>query len=94
MPQLEALLCECPIVTAHNSAMIEVASGKDGAFTVEGYDPQIWIDTIIRIANERPTVNTSQLAAYDWDIILKNFLENNLPAHPAFKRTATLDLNT
>ena len=78
MPQLEALLCGCPIVTAHNSAMIEVAADKDGAVTVEGYDPQIWIDTIIRTANERPTVNTSQLASYDWDIILKKFLENKL----------------
>jgi glycosyltransferase involved in cell wall biosynthesis len=78
MPQLEALLCGCPIVTAHNSAMIEVAADKDGAVTVEGYDPQTWIDTIIRTANERPTVNTSQLASYDWDIILKKFLENKL----------------
>ena len=78
MPQLEALLCGCPLVTANNSAMIEVASGKDGAVTIEGYNKQTWIDTIIRIANKRPTVNTSQLVAYDWDIILKKFLEERL----------------
>ena len=78
MPQLEALLCGCPIVTAHNSAMIEVAKGKSGATTVEGYDPQVWKDTIIRIAGTRPQVNTEQLAAYDWDKILKQFLENRI----------------
>jgi glycosyltransferase involved in cell wall biosynthesis len=78
MPQLEALLCGCPIITAHNSAMIEVASGKDGAITIEGYDPQTWINAITRVVNERPVVNTSQLAAYDWNIILKKFLENKL----------------
>lgn len=78
MPQLEALLCGCPIVTAHNSAMIEVAEGKDGATTVAGYDPDIWIDTIIRVADERPKVDTAQLADYDWNVILKNFLESRL----------------
>ena len=30
MPQLEALKCGCPIVTAHNTAMIEIAQGKSG----------------------------------------------------------------
>ena len=78
MPQLEALLCGCPIVTAHNSAMIEVAEGKDGATTVEGYDPETWIHTIIRVTEERPKVNTAQLADYDWDIVLKKLLEERL----------------
>lgn len=78
MPQLEALLCGCPIVTAHNSAMIEIAEGKDGATTVEGYNQETWINTIIRVAEQRPQVNTSQLADYDWELILKNFLESRL----------------
>lgn len=78
MPQLEALLCGCPIVTAHNSAMIEVAEGKAGATTVEGYDQKTWINTIIRVADERPKVDTAQLADYDWDFILKKFLESRL----------------
>lgn len=78
MPQLEALLCGCPIVTAHNSAMTEVAEGKTGAITVEGYDPQTWEDAIIRVAEERPQVDISQFAAYDWDIILKTLLEERL----------------
>ena len=58
--------------------MIEVAEGKDGATTVAGYDPDIWIDTIIRVADERPKVDTAQLADYDWNVILKNFLESRL----------------
>jgi len=78
MPQLEALLCGCPIVTAHNSAMIEVAEGKGGATTVEGYDQETWIDTIIHVAEKRPQVNMDQLAEYDWELILKNFLDSRL----------------
>jgi len=78
MPQLEALLCGCPIVTAHNSAMIEVAEGKDGATTVEGYDQETWINTIIQVAEQRPEVITTQLDNYNWNLILKNFIENRL----------------
>ena len=75
MPQLEALLCGCPVVTAHNSAMIEVAAGKEGAVTVEGYDPQKWTDTIIQVIENHPKVNTAQLENYNWDLILANFLK-------------------
>jgi glycosyltransferase involved in cell wall biosynthesis len=78
MPQLEALLCGCPIITAHNSAMIEVAEGKDGATTIEGYDQETWINTIIRVAEQRPQVDTTQLADYDWELILKKFIESRL----------------
>lgn len=75
MPQLEALLCGCPIVTAHNSAMIEVAQGKKGAVTVEGYDPQVWTEQICEVCKNRPPVDITQLAAYDWDLILEAFLQ-------------------
>ena len=78
MPQLEALLCGCPIVTAHNSAMIEIAQGKNGATTIEGYDIQQWIDTILQVANTRPAVNPLQLVYYDWNVILKDFITHRL----------------
>ena len=78
MPQLEALLCGCPIVTSHNSAMIEVAEGKDGAYTIEGYESQKWMNTILDVVEHHPKVNQLQLADYDWDIILKRFLEERL----------------
>ena len=71
MPQIEALLCGCPVVTAHNTAMIEVANDKDGAVTVEGYEPQDWIQTILHIIRERKNVNPEQLAEYNWTNIIR-----------------------
>ena len=80
MPQLEAMLCGCPIVTAHNTAMIEVAKGKDGATTVEGYDPEVWKEAILNTLKTRPQINQDHLSEYDWaDIILR--LEKYLSAH-------------
>lgn len=74
MPQLEALLCGCPVVTAHNTAMIEVAKGKDGAVTVEGYDPQTWKQTILSMVNDPKAVRQEQFAEYDWERIIKRLL--------------------
>jgi glycosyltransferase involved in cell wall biosynthesis len=70
MPQLEALLCGCPVVTAHNTAMIEVAKEKDGAVTVEGYDKEKWIQAIVKMLQERPNVNLQQLSDYHWGSII------------------------
>lgn len=75
MPQLEALLCGCPIVTAHNSAMVEVAHGKKGAITVQGYDARVWTEQICEVCTNRPSVDISQFASYDWDSILEAFLQ-------------------
>ena len=75
MPQLEALLCGCPVVTAHNSAMIEVAEGKDGAVTVEGYDPRVWEKAILNTVSEKPIINQKQLIEYDWKKIIRNLQE-------------------
>lgn len=70
MPQLEALCCGCPVVTAHNSAMAEVAQGKSGAVTVEGYDPTTWIEAITNAVERHPATPDSELADYDWDKIV------------------------
>ena len=80
MPQLEAMLCGCPIVTAHNTAMIEVAKGKDGATTVEGYDPEEWKRVILHTLKTRPKINQDQLSEYDWADVIRRF-ENYLSAH-------------
>lgn len=74
MPQLEALYCGCPIVTAHNSAMVEVAKDKVGAKTVKGYNPEEWINAITDTINKHPVVNKNQLKEYDWNKILKDFI--------------------
>lgn len=78
MPQLEALYCGCPVVTAHNTAMIEVARGKDGAFTVEGYEPSVWQQTILKVLDKRPVVDQRQLAEYDWTVIIQHFLKEKI----------------
>ena len=71
MPQLEALLCGCPVVTAHNTAMIEVADGKEGAVTVEGYDAHTWQQAILDIIQNPKQVRQEQLAEYDWRKIIQ-----------------------
>lgn len=74
MPQLEALKCGCPIITAHNTAMIEVAQGKSGATTVEGYQPEVWKQIIMKVLDEHPAVNQQQLQEYDWKNIIQRLL--------------------
>ena len=73
MPQLEALYCGCPVVTARNSAMKEVAEGKSGAYTVEGYEPEKWINTIEEVLETHPEPIEDELREYDWNDIIRNF---------------------
>ena len=75
MPQLEALLCGCPIVTSHNSAMIEIAEGKTGAYTVEGYNKERWISQITETAHSHAKPNPDELTKYNWNTIIKDFTE-------------------
>ena len=51
MPQLEAMACGCPVVSPHNSAMIEVVEGAGE--TVKSWDEHDWIDTINKVYEER-----------------------------------------
>ena len=76
MPQLEALKCGCPVITSHNTAMIEVAQGKSGATTIEGYEPEVWKQAILKVIDERPTVNQQQLQEYDWVNIIQRLLKH------------------
>ena len=78
MPQLEALYCGCPVVTAHNTAMIEVAREKNGAYTVEGYDPSDWKKAILHVLDSHPTVDQRQLAEYDWVTIIHQSLKEKI----------------
>lgn len=77
LPQLEALLCGCPVVTAKNSAMVEVAKNVEGAVLVEGYDKDTWIKKITNHITNHPKVDTSSLQRYTWDTIIHNFLSSN-----------------
>lgn len=44
MPQLEAMACGCPVVSPHNSAMIEVVMGAGE--TIKSWNKEEWIKTI------------------------------------------------
>lgn len=74
MPQLEALQCGCKVVTAHNSAMIEIAEGKTGAYTVKGFEPNTWINCIQEAVKSKKQPVPEELDQYDWDMILKKFI--------------------
>lgn len=78
MPQLEALLCGCPIITAHNSAMIEVAQGKVGAQTIEGYDKEVWTSCIANVVSHHPKVDVTQMDEYNWNVIINNLIKERL----------------
>jgi glycosyltransferase involved in cell wall biosynthesis len=71
LPLLEAMQCGCPVVTAHNSGMIEVAEG--GGQTVSGWDKDVWIETIREtIANRSRYVETGfkKAKAYEWSEVV------------------------
>lgn len=70
LPQLEAFICGCPVVTSANSAMIEVTKDKSGGLLVEGYNHQRWIDEICSFINSSPIVNQDEFDEYDWNVIV------------------------
>lgn len=73
LPQIESLLCGCPIITSENTAMTEVAKGKDGATTIKGYKAEQWIATIAKALDCKPKVNITQMKEYDWALIIERF---------------------
>ncbi len=76
LPQVEAMRCECPVVTAHNSAMIEVVSGA--GITVEGWNIEDWliaIDSAIKNRNEIIKKQNDRKTQYQWDNIISRFYE-------------------
>ena len=76
LPQLEAMNCECPVVTSHNSAMIEVAEGA--GITVEGWDTGKWTESIEYALNNRELIVSRQNERrknYTWEKVTKGLLE-------------------
>ena len=74
MPQLEALKCGCPVLTSHNSAMIEVVSDIEGGHTIEGYETEAWIDAILKIVNNPRFVKGEKLSTYNWEYIINGLM--------------------
>lgn len=80
MPQLEAMACGCPVVSPHNSAMIEVVEGR--GVTIKGWDENIWINQICSLLNsprKLEDLRNVDISEYDWkNIILrvKQYINN------------------
>lgn len=73
MPQLEAMACGCPVVSPHNSAMIEVVEGR--GLTIEGWDEMIWsekICSLLMAPQKMEELKKADISEYDWkNIILR-----------------------
>lgn len=71
IPQLEAMRCGCPVISPHNSAMIEVVGNR--GVTIKDWDKNVWINNIIKMISDKDYAaqfrnpNTSE---YDWKVII------------------------
>ena len=76
LPQLEAISCGCPVVTANNSGMIEVSLGA--GILVDGWDSQNWVDKIVWASNNKNIIITNydeKLSHYDWNNIIVGLMK-------------------
>jgi len=76
MPQLEAMACGCPVVSPHNSAMIEVVEGA--GVTVKTWDKTDWITTINQVYNNREKyieAGFRRVEAYQIEKVIKNLTQ-------------------
>lgn len=75
LPQLEAMSCGCPVVAAHNSAMIEVVEGAGE--TVRGWETKDWIDMILKVAASREhyvSLGLQRAEGYRWDVVIRQLI--------------------
>jgi glycosyltransferase involved in cell wall biosynthesis len=73
MPQLEAMACGCPVVSPHNSAMIEVVDGAGE--TVKSWNANDWINTINMVYNNREKyilAGLNRVKKYEREDIIKD----------------------
>ena len=73
MPQAEAMRCGCPVVTAHNSAMIEVVDGA--GITVKDWDVSAWCSAIeyaLEHSKEIVERQNQRTKNYDWNRIAES----------------------
>ena len=68
-------LSNLQFVTADNTAMTEVAEGKQGAYLVQGYDEAQWLATILHVLDEQPKVDPTQLEEYRWENVIRGLKE-------------------
>lgn len=74
LPQLEAMACGCPVISPHNSAMIEVV--QDAGITVNSWDIHDWIAAIEKIEGDRELLIEKgylRIHKYDWKYVIQQF---------------------
>ena len=80
LPQLEAMNCGCPVVSAHNSAMIEIVTGA--GHTVVGWDPEDWCNAVRNVfLNKKHFASQGFIKSedYDWTKVISAFNPYLLP---------------
>ena len=73
LPQAESMICGCPVVTAHNSAMIEVV--ENYGITVKEWNIQDWVNSIdYAIAHKKEITDKQKIKAvsFNWSTIINN----------------------
>lgn len=76
LPQVEAMRCECPVVTSHNSAMIEVV--EEAGITVKEWNEDEWCKSIETALKNKEDIVLKQIEKaklYDWINIKKRFID-------------------
>ena len=73
LPQLEALSCGCPVVTANNSAMTEVVNNY--GLLVNGWNRDVWISNIRRACLIGRVNDLKLLEKYNWKKIVKDLYQ-------------------
>lgn len=74
LPQLEAMNCGCPVISPHNSAMIEVV--ENAGETIEGWNENLWIEAIKKVYDEKSSYSLKSLEKakeYNWKKIIESF---------------------
>jgi glycosyltransferase involved in cell wall biosynthesis len=75
LPQIEAMYCGCPVISPHNSAMIEVV--YEAGVTVSGWDVDVWLSKIDWLFENREAVierQNKKIKKYRWDKIIDDLL--------------------
>lgn len=76
LPQLEAMNCGCPVVSPHNSAMVEVVEGA--GIVVKGWDTGSWSSAIVDAVARREqfrVLGLSRAKDYRWHQVAASIAE-------------------
>ena len=91
LPQLEAMCCGCPVVSPHNSAMIEVVEGAGE--TVQGWNVEEWIAVILQVATNREYYASrgfERAKIYNWESVISKmtkYVDSNFRIEPELPKT-------